>query len=217
LYEIFSLNDVVFAEGVTKRWNEGESAAVSFTSDAGWMSVMNTWMGLLVFLSLADVETSGDRFGPHLVENFIGLIRRLCHDYYSNDNILRTTAKAHIVAAFMAELEIPVHHNGRENCAGVVFTIPTYRNVFNPPFEPNIFSDELLSYAGVTACRVDPPNGDPSETERALLQRLEMLLQLSEVEIAARTPRKRTQFKNKSANSQILSRIIQSSSAVHDE
>jgi hypothetical protein len=120
LQRLLSLNDFSHLKGITGQWTK-KSRALTLASDGTWMKIINTAIGLLVFLQLSSETGCGDRFGIHTLENFIGLIRRLCAGDDRPEEVRRVVARTILAHNFMLQLSIPVKHRQRENCGGVTF------------------------------------------------------------------------------------------------
>jgi hypothetical protein len=100
--------------------------------------------GLISFLCTATDSMSGDRYGTHPGENFIGPVRRLSVNYDSLDNVLRIIAKSAIAGRFMNGFGKVLEHRERENRwqkaipeTGLVSNLPCYSD-FTPDFNERV-------------------------------------------------------------------------------
>jgi hypothetical protein len=108
------------SKSMTSQWTK-QSMALTLASDGTWMKIMNTAIGLFALLQFHRETGSGERFGTHTLENFIGLIRYLCSGDDRGGNIWRVVARTILAQNFMNQLSVPVKNCQRENCGGVSF------------------------------------------------------------------------------------------------
>jgi hypothetical protein len=114
------------------------------------------------------------------VENYIGLIRRLCFHYDDIRRVQRVVARAELVHRLMDELNIPVIHGGRDNAGGCRFTQQKGESTFKYPFGVEKFVTTLCEHAG--AC-IDAAEDDPyprrPDKAAYLLECMDTLLHLN--------------------------------------
>jgi hypothetical protein len=158
MMRMYALSILPRHEGVTSTWKRGTSQACLLGTESMWFRLLNTLFGLCLFLQKSDSSMSGNRFGTHTVENYIGLIRRLCCHYDDIRRVQHIVARAELVHRLMHELKIPISHRGRDNSGGSPFTENEAGRPFEPPFSPAEFIRTLCEHAG--AC-VEAKEDDP--------------------------------------------------------
>jgi len=196
IHHLYGLADFPHDLGVTKVWHKATSRATSFTTDVNWVRLLNTSICLCGFIFLGGASTCGDRFGTHPLENFIGLIRRVCNHAETLQHVLRAVAKATMVANFMNELGIPIKSRRRENCGGVSLA--------------SAFLDKLFKYTRLVpdprkACDIWPFY--PAEHSE-ILHLLELLHRANGDDPTFSNFDKNNRLRNKSSNESIVSRIL---------
>jgi hypothetical protein len=122
LLHYFDLSSLPRAKGVTQRFDQDETIAVTFTEDSIWPRILNSALALVLFVLEADEHWSFSRMGAHCLENFFGLVRRSSLGDDRSVTAKRVIVRASLVAQTLHDLHIAVKHRGRDNVGGVVIT-----------------------------------------------------------------------------------------------
>jgi hypothetical protein len=147
LHHLFIISRRPHAAGVKSTFRQG-ATTTTLTTDANWIKLLNTAIGLVCFVTQVGPLGCGDRFGTHCLENFIGLVRRLACGYDSLEVVNRNIAKTAIVRGLMSRLNIGVRHHRRENCGGASF-VDGDETSFRPMFAIDDFVMDFLSLGGL--------------------------------------------------------------------
>jgi hypothetical protein len=222
LSSLLALNDFGHLKEVTGSWSK-KSEALTLASDGTWIKIMNTVVGMILFLQLNSESGCGDRFGTHPLENFIGLIRRLCCGDDRQANVRRAVAKTILAKQFMQRMSISVEHRMRENCGGVTFAFDSAdpNNESIDLFDGPRFVAELLTYAGLTSdfdgSRMEYPRDN--SLRDSLLARIRMLTDIAPTIRHAESMGldDKLRLKNRTGNSRIAARNMQSQDGIKKE
>jgi hypothetical protein len=122
LLHYFDLSSLPRAKGVTQKFKQDKTTAVTFAEDSVWPRILNSALALVLFVLEADEHWSFSRMGTHCLENFFGLVRRSSLGDDRSVTAMRVIVRASLVAQTMHELNIAVKHRGRDNVGGVVIT-----------------------------------------------------------------------------------------------
>jgi hypothetical protein len=94
LMKMYAPSDLSRHRGVALVWRKEKSLGCLLAAESVWHRLSNTMFGLCRFLKHADPAMSGNRFGTHSAESYIGLIRRPCHQYDDMKRLQHVAARA---------------------------------------------------------------------------------------------------------------------------
>jgi hypothetical protein len=86
------------------------------------MKLLNASLSLCIYWAYSISTVCGDGFETCAVENHIGLVRWISHNFDRRDSIKKAVAKASLMRRFMNQHAIPIAHHWCENCGGVAFS-----------------------------------------------------------------------------------------------
>jgi hypothetical protein len=194
------LSSLPRAEGVTQRFNENETEAVTFAEDSVWPRILNSALALVLFILEADEHWSFSRIGTHCLENFFGLVRRSSLGDDCSVTAMRVIVRVSLVARTLHDLKITVKHRGRDNVGGVVITgdCPDWDES-----EADCLYHSVIVQAGL---ELEPPPDSVLEREELL----KILCEWADRDHHAHDPAYHAKFDAKCSNSRISARLIKS-------
>jgi hypothetical protein len=100
------------SEGVTQRFNQGQTTAITFVEDSVWSRILNDSLALIHFIIHAPEDWSFSRLGTHCLENSFGFVRRNASSDDRSITAFRIIAKAAPVSLQMQHPGLEVVHRG---------------------------------------------------------------------------------------------------------
>jgi hypothetical protein len=104
--------------GLTEKKSKG-SPGLFFAARGKLRRMMLTVAGVLYAIEKHPDHLGLDRIGSHIEENYIGIIRQLCHQNNQKDRVFHATARYEYIRSRFDELCFPHHVAKRVNFGGV--------------------------------------------------------------------------------------------------
>jgi hypothetical protein len=120
LFHYYLLSFFPSAPGVSQRFQQETTTAVTFAETSQWYRILNSSLALILFIVDGDENWSFSRLGTHCLENFFGCIRQSSRGDDVLSTAIRIIARTCIVLNEMHELGITSEHRGRDNLGGTL-------------------------------------------------------------------------------------------------
>jgi hypothetical protein len=207
LNHYFDLAFLPSAAGVTQRYDDEVTEAVTFAENSVWPRILNNALVLIQFVMDAPPSWSFSRLGTHCLENFFGFVRQNAHADDRSVTALGIISRTAVVTGLIHDMKLKIVHRTRDNVGGVVIDDYPLNSL-----QPALNEARLLAHSFIAMADLD---FDSTPRQLLDLDRLTVIMNewRDQDHHHKNDPAYKADFTFSPANSRIAARNVQTSSA----